>query len=60
MSAERTSVPEGRTEQPLTRVQIAQRVARDIPDSWYVNVGIGIPTLVPNWIPADREVIFHS
>jgi 3-oxoadipate CoA-transferase beta subunit len=45
---------------PLTRTQMAQHAARDIPDGWYVNVGIGIPTLVPNWLPAHREVVFHS
>ena len=45
---------------PWTRVEMATRLARDIPEGWYVNVGIGIPTLVPNHIPADREVIIQS
>ena len=33
---------------------------RDIPEGWYVNLGIGIPTLVANYVPAEREVIFQS
>ncbi len=45
---------------PLTRVQMAQRVATDIPEGWFVNLGIGIPTLVADHIPADREVLLHS
>ena len=32
----------------------------DIPEGWYVNLGIGIPTLVADHVPAEREVIFHS
>ena len=39
-----------------TRDQMAQRVARDIPDGAVVNLGIGLPTLVANHLPADREV----
>jgi 3-oxoadipate CoA-transferase, beta subunit len=46
--------------QPWTRQQIAARAARDIPDGFYVNLGIGIPVLVTNYVPADREVIFQS
>ncbi len=45
---------------PWTREQIAARAARDIPEGWYVNVGIGIPVLVPNYVPAECEVIIHS
>ena len=46
--------------QPLTREQMAARVARDIPEGSYVNLGIGVPTLVANYVPAEREVIYHS
>jgi len=45
---------------PLSRPQMAARVARDIPEGWYVNLGIGIPTAVADHVPLDREVIFHS
>ena len=45
---------------PLTRTQMAARVAQDIPSGWYVNLGIGVPTMVADHIPADREVIIHS
>ena len=40
--------------------QIAARVARDIPNGAYVNLGIGLPTLVANHLPADREIILHT
>jgi len=45
---------------PLTRQQIAQRVARDIPDGSYVNLGIGMPVLIAACLPAGREIVLHS
>ena len=45
---------------PLTRYEMAARVARDIPEGWYVNLGIGAPLQVADHVPAEREVIFHS
>ena len=45
---------------PLGRDELAKRVARDIPEGWSVNLGIGIPTLVGNYVPPEREVVFHS
>jgi 3-oxoadipate CoA-transferase, beta subunit len=43
-----------------TRAQTAWRIAQDIPEGSYVNLGIGAPELVANYVPTDREVIFHS
>jgi len=43
-----------------TREQMAQRVARDIPDGAVVNLGIGLPTLVANHLPAGREIVLQS
>src|SRR5262249_34678733 len=45
---------------PLDRNGIAAWCARDIPEGWLVNLGIGIPPLVADFGPADREVIFHA
>ena len=42
------------------RTQMAARVAQDIPEGWFVNLGIGIPTMVADHVPMDREVILHS
>lgn len=44
----------------LTREQMAQRVARELQDGFYVNLGIGIPTLVANYVPDDIEVMLQS
>ena len=46
--------------QRYTRDQMAARVARDIPEGAYVNLGIGLPTLVANHLPKDREILLHS
>src|SRR5574343_1732256 len=44
----------------LTRDQIAERVAQDIPDGAYVNLGIGLPTKIASYLPADKDVFLHS
>ncbi|MEO8403701.1 MAG: CoA transferase subunit B [Chitinophagaceae bacterium] len=44
----------------LTKEQIAQRIARELKDGYYVNLGIGIPTLVANYIPAGVNVVLQS
>ena len=46
--------------QRLTKDQIAARVASDIPEGSIVNLGIGLPTLVANALPAEREVVLHT
>lgn len=45
---------------PLTKEQIAQRIAKELKDGYYVNLGIGIPTLVANYIPAGIKVVLQS
>ena len=45
---------------PWTRTEIAARAAHDIPEGFYVNLGIGIPVLVADHLPADREIIIQS
>ncbi|HDS1559556.1 TPA: 3-oxoacid CoA-transferase subunit B [Stenotrophomonas maltophilia] len=44
----------------LSREQMAARVARDIPEGAYVNLGIGLPTTVANFLPADKEIFLQS
>jgi len=44
----------------LTRDQMAARVAQDIHEGAYVNLGIGLPTMVANYLPPDREIFLHS
>ena len=45
---------------PLDRGGLARRVAQDIPEGWYVNLGVGVPTQVADHVPQGREVVFHS
>jgi len=44
----------------FSREQIARRAAQEVQDGFYVNLGIGIPTLVANYIPPDRHVVLQS
>lgn len=44
----------------LSRDEIAQRLAKDIPEGAYVNLGIGLPTKVANYLPKDKEIFLHS
>ena len=44
----------------LDRKNIAKRIAQELKDGWYVNLGIGIPTLIANYIPEDISIEFQS
>lgn len=44
----------------LTHDQLAQRIAADIPEGAYVNLGIGLPTLIANYLPSDKDIFLHS
>lgn len=44
----------------LSRVELAQRIARDVPEGAVVNLGIGAPTLIAEFIPPDREIVLHT
>lgn len=44
----------------ISRDDLARRIAADIPEGSYVNLGIGAPTLVANFLPADQEIILHT
>jgi len=44
----------------LDKTGIAKRIAQELRDGWYVNLGIGIPTLVANYVPAGMQVEFQS
>ena len=46
--------------QPLSRNEIAERVAKDIFDGAYVNLGIGLPTSIANYLDTDKEIFLHS
>jgi len=46
--------------QARSKQEIAKRIAIDIPNGAYVNLGIGMPTLVANYLPEDREIVLHS
>lgn len=45
---------------PLSRQGMAHRAAQDIPEGAYVNLGIGLPTMISNLLPPDREIILHT
>ncbi len=44
----------------MTREQVAQRIAQELRDGFYVNLGIGMPTLVANYVPKGMDILLHS
>ena len=48
------------TFEPLSKEDIARKVANDLKDGQYVNLGIGLPTLVASFLPDDKEIVLHS
>jgi 3-oxoacid CoA-transferase B subunit len=44
----------------VSRESMAWRAAQDLPDGAYVNLGIGLPTMAARFVPADREIVYHS
>lgn len=48
------------TFKPLSKEEIAKKVANDLKDGQYVNLGIGLPTLVASFLPDDKEIVLHS
>lgn len=48
------------TFKPLSKEEIAKKVAKDLKDGQYVNLGIGLPTLVASFLPDDKEIVLHS
>ena len=55
-----TKVSPSRSRGALSRDDMARRVAQDIPEGAYVNLGIGLPTKVSDYLPTDREIILHT
>ena len=45
---------------PMARREMAKRLADDIPEGWYVNLGIGAPLQVADYVPIEREVVFQD
>jgi len=59
-AAPQTAATPATNTKPWNRQEMAARLAADIPEGWYVNLGIGIPLLVGDHVPPDREVVFQS
>ena len=45
---------------PLDRIAMAARLAQDIPEGWYVNLGLGLPTVVADKVPESRDVVLMA